>query len=300
MHILSVLITNNHVLNEEYFEMEDKIKIEINKKSIIIPINDNRKIWTNINFDYTIIEIKNSDKINDFLIIDENIINKEFSNIKYKNANIILPAFMKNGEIEYDKGIIVSIPKNSYYFLHDCNTDPGSSGGPIILIDNFHIIGIHKGYYKPVEKNIGIFLNYIINNIKKEKYLIKSKKEEIPKKHKNKIVEIYENLISKNDKEIIKNQEEFSIFKIYKNSIELGIGFPCIIPYQDKFNLIPVLFIYSESLTKKEIIMEEFILKIKNHSKKLLKDIMRKVFIYKDNIIIIEIKKNEDMKLINV
>ena len=36
----------------------------------------------------------------------------------------------------------------------------------VILIDNFSVIGIHKGYLKDTKQNIGIFINNIINDIK--------------------------------------------------------------------------------------------------------------------------------------
>ena len=61
-------------------------------------------------------------------------------------------------------------------FWHNCNTDPGSSGGPIILINNFSIIGLHKGYDKENNKNVGIFLREIINNINENNILKINKK----------------------------------------------------------------------------------------------------------------------------
>ena len=100
--------------------------------------------------DYTIIEIIEDDKINEFLTYNEKMNMKDFNVKEYREASILLPSFMKSGEIETDKGNISSI--DDYHFLHTCNTDPGSSGGPIILLDNFTIIGIHKGYDKKNKK----------------------------------------------------------------------------------------------------------------------------------------------------
>ena len=34
--------------------------------------------------------------------------------------------------------------KNNYEFKHNCNTDSGSSGSPILLLSNSTVIGIHK------------------------------------------------------------------------------------------------------------------------------------------------------------
>ena len=77
-------------------------------------------------------EILNSDNITNFLTIDENINMNTFQNKEYNNESILLPSFMRNGEIETDKGII-ELAKEKSLFLHNCNTDDGSSGGPVIL-----------------------------------------------------------------------------------------------------------------------------------------------------------------------
>ena len=121
--------------------------------------------------DYTIIEIIEDVKINEFLAYDEKMNINDFNVKEYREASILLPSFMKSGEIETDKGKISLI--DNYQFLHTCNTDPGSSGGPIILLDNFTIIGIHKGYDKKKEKNVGIFLYNILNDMKEKKSLYK-------------------------------------------------------------------------------------------------------------------------------
>ena len=73
-------------------------------------------------------------------------------------------------------------------FWHNCNTDPGSSGGPIILINNFSIIGLHKGYDKENNKNVGIFLREIINNINENNILKINKKIMNLKKKTRKII----------------------------------------------------------------------------------------------------------------
>ena len=171
--LLYCLVTNFHVLNNEFLDEKQKIELEINNNSVTIPLDNERKIWMNKDMDYTIIEIKKSDNIDSFLDYDEKINTDDFNNKEYKEASILLPTFMKSGEIETDKGSVVLISNNSFIFHHTCNTDPGSSGGPIILIDNFTVIGIHKGYDKKNNKNVGIFLYNILKNMKEEKSLYK-------------------------------------------------------------------------------------------------------------------------------
>ena len=60
---LNVLITNNHIINEEIIKRKEEIIIEINKESKRIEL-DNRIKYTNKEYDVTIIEIKEEDEIN--------------------------------------------------------------------------------------------------------------------------------------------------------------------------------------------------------------------------------------------
>jgi len=82
-NLLTVLITNNHILNEKDIENNKIIKLIIyNKNQKIekrIKIDDSRKKYTKINDDITIIEIKsNKDDINYFLEIEDEILELEY------------------------------------------------------------------------------------------------------------------------------------------------------------------------------------------------------------------------------
>ena len=67
---MKVMITNNHVINDEYLKNKKEIKIERRKE-----INLELKIYkmTNEEFNFTIIEIIQEDNINNYLEIEENI-----------------------------------------------------------------------------------------------------------------------------------------------------------------------------------------------------------------------------------
>ena len=54
------LMTNNHVLNEDFFENSFQLLIEFKNKEILIPLN-NRIKYTNEKLDFTIIEILSQD-----------------------------------------------------------------------------------------------------------------------------------------------------------------------------------------------------------------------------------------------
>ena len=51
-------------------------------------------------------------------------------------------------------------------FKHNCDTDKGSSGSPIILASNLNVIGIHTGgVIKTNESfNLGTFIGTIMSN----------------------------------------------------------------------------------------------------------------------------------------
>ena len=67
--LLNVLISNNHVLNDEKIALGQNVTISLNNGETIIniEIDEKRKIYTNENLDITIIELKETDPIKNFL-----------------------------------------------------------------------------------------------------------------------------------------------------------------------------------------------------------------------------------------
>ena len=144
--IFKVLMTNHHVLNKEDILIGKKIHFSINndKTDYEIEIDESRKIYTNDEYDITILEIKKYDKLDkiDFFEIDNQIFD-ENSNEIFKNINIYLFHYPKGKQLEYSIGLIKSI--DDYTIRHTCDSNFGSSGGPLINSINYQIIGIHKG-----------------------------------------------------------------------------------------------------------------------------------------------------------
>ena len=54
---------------------------------------------------------------------------------------------------------------NGKKISHYCNTKEGSSGSPILSLNNFKVIGVHYGGYKTknIKLNFGTFIKYAIN-----------------------------------------------------------------------------------------------------------------------------------------
>ena len=130
-----VLITNNHVINEQIIEESKSIKLSLNDddtKTIDINLK-NRKIYTSIDYDTTIIEIQPvNDKLNEnnFLELDMrifedniNLINEDIYIIQYPKYNFSL----QKAAVSYGK--IIEIRENDvkigdeYDIFHLCSTE---------------------------------------------------------------------------------------------------------------------------------------------------------------------------------
>ena len=180
------LFTNNHVINEEMLSKKEDIEIKLNKKNYTISLNLNRRVWTNINLDFTCIEILKKDKVFskiDVFEIDRYNYNIEYELSNYDKRGIVIASIGNMEEIELPQGVIYYINKNDEKFFHNANTDAGFSGGAIILVNNLKIMGIHCGYEKNNKKNIGIYFKEILEYIEKKtiKLSIEIKSNELNK-----------------------------------------------------------------------------------------------------------------------
>ena len=182
-NMLPVFITNNHVINSDLlYKDNSKILLDIKEEDDIkeINLNKNRMKYTNEKFDITIIEIKPEDNINYYLELDEVIINDILNNknktVGYINETVYIMQYPDN-KLSVSYGILDTIYEDEKYnFIHKCNTKGGSSGSPILNINNNKIIGIHKGSIS--QYNVGTFLNYPIKefielNYKNNEILLK-------------------------------------------------------------------------------------------------------------------------------
>ena len=161
------LFTNNHVLNEKSIDINKEIKLEYCKEEKKISITKNRKVFTKKEFDYICIEIFDTDNINKFFKIDENINNDKNS---LKNKDIFILQY-PSGELSYDSGTILDIKDD--ILSHSISTDKVSSGSPLIKRNNINlIIGIHVGghdienFGHKIKYNFATPFDIIIKDIK--------------------------------------------------------------------------------------------------------------------------------------
>ena len=165
---INVLITNYHILNEEYLNSNKLIKYSMNNEENFyeILLDDSRKIYTNEELDVTFIEITKKDNIKHFLEIDEQIKHeKNFYPELFDEKPIYILHYQEGENILVSYGIIKGIDNNE--IKHTCSTEKGSSGSPILSLKNFKVIGIHIGCKKKSNNknysfNHGTFMKYAI------------------------------------------------------------------------------------------------------------------------------------------
>ena len=180
--LIPVLITNYHVIDDNYMKKNKYLKFYINDKSHIIDLNSESKIYSSSNneYDMMIIRLKEG-QVNNYLDIDENIFEDNSENY-YENDSIYILHYAnaEEAKVSFGKGIK---KLDNYDIKHLCHTEPGSSGGPILSRMTNKVIGIHKGSIGrgKCDYNIGTFLKYPLNEVKNQN----KPKENRPKVSKN-------------------------------------------------------------------------------------------------------------------
>ena len=191
---LRVMVTNYHVIDEDFIKENNIIKISLNDdfqdKNINLKIE--RNIYFNKEYDITMIELNDTDNIYNYLEIDENLF-KDHSEIIYESNNsIYIIQYPRNDKASVSYGLLKEFDKikknNLYYF---CNTEPGLSGSPILNLKSNKVIGIHQYSSRNENFNIGTFLREPIygfiksfNDIKKNNVISFKNNQIINKKTK--------------------------------------------------------------------------------------------------------------------
>ena len=178
-----VLITNNHIIDEDIILRDKVIKVYLNDKtSRKIEISENKKLYTSKKYDTTIIQINpEKENINDFLELDDIIYDEDLSpNLQNKTIYIIqypgYDYYTQKAAVSF--GTIINQLNESdklekFEILHNCSTDHGSSGSPILKLENNKVIGIHNQKMPKFNCNRGIFFRYSIKEFLDNKNIIK-------------------------------------------------------------------------------------------------------------------------------
>jgi len=176
--LLPVLITTNHIINQDDILSNKEITLYLNNDEITIKLDRNRLIYTNEKLNITIIEIKESDHDLNiyYLKLDNKLINyikinkkqnPYYLNNLYLNESIYLINNTKGEDIFVSYGKLLYA--NNSDIIHNSNMKEDSSGSPILLINNQKLIGIHCGSSQKYKNNKGRLLIYSIIEFSKIK-----------------------------------------------------------------------------------------------------------------------------------
>ena len=185
--MIPVLITNYHIISDEYLKNSKQIKISINNEKIydIININENSKIYSSIKdrYDIMIIKLEEEKDIYQYLEFDEQLFYENVEKI-YEEKSIYILHYPNADKVSVSFGYGIQ-KLDAYSIKHFCNTQHCSSGSPILNLKTNKVVGIHSGAINNKNKerkcNIGILLKYPLNELKT------IKKKEIRPKNVNEI-----------------------------------------------------------------------------------------------------------------
>ena len=149
-----VLMTNYHIISDDFLKNNKSFKISINNGEIYdtININENSKIYSSIRDKYDIMIIKLKDENNkyNYLELNEHLFDED-SEVIYKNKSIQILHYPNDNKVHVSFGYGIQ-KLDEYYIKHLCNTEHCSSGAPILNLKTNKVIGIHSGF---INKEIG-------------------------------------------------------------------------------------------------------------------------------------------------
>ena len=161
---INVLITSYQIIDDFYLNQNNQINLLLNdyNELKIINLDPSRKIFSTKDFNTTIIEIKQSDNITNYLELDDNLFSNN-SKTLYENSSIYMLQYLNGGNASVSYGILYEL--NGFYIKHTCSAESCSSGAPILNISNNKIIGISLyNNNMNINYNKGIYLKYAIEN----------------------------------------------------------------------------------------------------------------------------------------
>ena len=164
---IPVLITNYHVINDDFINKNKKLTFYINGNSHTIDINKESVVYssTDKKYDIMIIKLKECEGYS-FLEIDNNIF-EDGSLENYENQGIYIlhyPGYEEKAQISFGEGI-KKIKEDNDDIMHKCHTDSGSSGSPILCMATNKVIAIHRGGNSYKGYNYATFLKFPLNEL---------------------------------------------------------------------------------------------------------------------------------------
>ena len=194
---IPVLMTNYHIIDDNFLKNEKILKIFFRDKSIPIKRDKIKKVYSCSNYDIMILRIYEEDEFRNinYLEIDDSLSSRN-PELAYEDSSIYILHYPMSKEINVSYGYGIK-EKNKNNIIHKCMTSYGSSGAPILNLSTNKVIGIHKSFIKSINKenkedcyNLGTLLKYPLIDMSKKsdglKLSTKKKLATIENKNKNK------------------------------------------------------------------------------------------------------------------
>ena len=168
---IKYLLTNHHLIKQDLVNLKKEITIKVqNEKAEMKIILDKDKRYIKCNsepIDITIVQIFDEEynekkEYIGFLEIDEDY-NNGYE--KYLKNQVFMWQYAQ-GTLSFAEGKIRKTKE--YQFEYSIDTEPGSSGSPVILKKNGKVIGIHRYSNEHNGLKGGTFLGKIMNQLKSE------------------------------------------------------------------------------------------------------------------------------------
>ena len=173
--LLNCLLTNYHIITPHVIRCISDIIITIkDNKDIALNLKKKKRIikYFEKPIDITLIEILNNEELYEnieFLSYDLNFLKYGFD--YYLNKDVFLLQHPLAENMHISNGKILSL--KGVEFEHNAITYKGSSGSPVILIENKRVIGIHKKKQNITGQNYGTFIGKFFNEMKIDSKLAK-------------------------------------------------------------------------------------------------------------------------------
>ena len=180
------LLTCEHTISQDNIDSKITIKIYYGKKKKEeereIDLDSEKRFMKSYKeFDVTLIEILPEDNIPEkkYLYPDFNYKN---GYEQYINTQIYTAGYPEvdryKGDKHFSAGQLKNINHKKQFFQHNCDTREGSSGSPLLNI-NQQVIGIHFGYNKSKTTNLGAFIGFIIDKLNSTEESISDRRSSI-------------------------------------------------------------------------------------------------------------------------
>ena len=282
--ILVAKIDSSYLLSKE-----NDIKLIINNKDpILLMSNEQRIIYSNGNFNITILELKESDGINEDNFLHFDFDGKENNNMirSYKGKEIYIIPYKTKSKIIYPLGKIIDI-EDKEKFVHDCkDLDKDLIPFPIFSLDNYKIIGINESINK------GIFLKNLLDEfnelVKKEE---EDKKEKEEKKKENDDIIIKKKLSSEIRERINENKSKMNQIK---KGMKRNIGDNNLSLENNEKNIMILIIVVNPEDVGNEVYFLDNYKYINPQNKKRETGFMKEIKDLKEKVILTMIKPNDE------